>query len=474
MAGGFSHLDPGTPEDEWAEAFRTAAVARADLDVAALVVVAAHPDDETLGAGGLIGLVARRGTPVRVIVATDGEGSHPASPTRSPAELARTRRDEVTAALELLCPGSAPEFLGIPDGAVAAHARVLAGAVSDVLDTLPQPALVIAPWSGDGHGDHRAAAEATAEVCRRRGAAFRGYPIWLWHWGTPADAPWEHMERVPLDGEAQELKARAMAEHRSQTSPLSPAVGDEAVLHSGMRAHFSRPFEILVLDAAAPSSPLMESAATTVAPTQEEPSPGSTPRQWFDDFYDRNGDPWGFDTRWYEQRKRAVLLGALPRRGYEHALELGCSTGALTAALADRCERVTAVDFAQAALDAARERIGDRESVELRQAALPAEWPDGAFDLIVLSELGYYWDAADLERAIDRMLRSLRPGGHIVACHWRHPVASHPVTGDGVHVALRTQPDLHTIVHHEEEDFLLDVFGTAPARSVAAETGLLP
>lgn len=485
----FSHLDPGTAEEEWDAAFRSAAVARADLGFASLLVVSAHPDDETLGVGGLMALAARRGAPVAVIVATDGEASHPDSPTRAPADLARVRREEVSAAVGMLAPDAVLEFLGIPDGALAEHPRILADAVRKRLHALPQPALVVSPWAGDGHRDHRIAAEAAAAVCRQDGAAYRGYPIWLWHWGAPADAPWERMERIALDPPTREAKRRATALHVSQTAAFSPAPGDEPVLHAGMQAHFDRAFEILIddagvpartrrtPDAGAPSSgdaaPLAPVGIPTGPADSVGPSPGSTPRAWFERFYERNEDPWGFDSRWYEVRKRELLLASLPRQRYDHGLELGCSTGALTVSLAERCDALLAVDFAEAALEAAAARLGDRGDVELRRAELPAQWPEGTYDLIVLSELGYYWDAVDLEHAIGRMLRSLRPGGHLVACHWRHPVPAHPVTGDGVHVALRTQPDIRTLVHHEEEDFLLEVFGYPPARSVAAETGLL-
>src|SRR5205823_5271974 len=94
----FDHRDPGTPESAWQlpdlePLGRPAAGDR-------LVVVAAHPDDETLGAGGLIAGAHRAGAVITVIVATDGEASHPNSPTHSSAELATTRRGEVQAAIE--------------------------------------------------------------------------------------------------------------------------------------------------------------------------------------------------------------------------------------------------------------------------------------------------------------------------------------------------------------------------------------
>ncbi|MDQ1169428.1 SAM-dependent methyltransferase [Microbacterium proteolyticum] len=180
-----------------------------------------------------------------------------------------------------------------------------------------------------------------------------------------------------------------------------------------------------------------------------------------------------FDSRWYEERKRAALLAALPWRHYRATFEAGCSTGALTAHLADRSDRVLAVDLAPAALERARRRLAGRDHVELRRAMLPDDWPEGAFDLVVLSEVAYYWAGADLDRGLTAAVASLSPDGHLVACHWRHPVAEYPHTGDDVHDALAARPDLVRLVRHEEEDFVLEVFGHPGARSVATEAGLV-
>ncbi|MET3469440.1 bifunctional PIG-L family deacetylase/class I SAM-dependent methyltransferase [Microbacterium sp. 1262] len=452
----FSHRDPGTPEATWAAAFAERSLPVLPEDFDHLLVVAAHPDDETLGAAGLIARTTRRGGAVSVIIATDGEGSHPDSPTHTPDELATLRRDEAERALEHLSPAIRRRFLGLPDGRTDDHRDEIAGAIADALgdEPVPERTLVVSTWTGDGHRDHRVVGEVAAAVCGERDVPWRSYPIWLWHWGSPDDAPWDDVDLVDLDGDALERKRAAMRLHRTQVEPLSAAAGDEEMLHGGMQQHFERGFEVFV------------------RPPRRT---GSLPRDFFDAFYRRNGDdPWGFDSRWYEQRKRAITMATMPRARYRSALELGCSTGALTALLADRCEAVLALDIADAPLAVARRRLGERAGVHLARAELPAEWPAGEFDLIVASEVGYYWDPADLARAITRIAASLAPDGHLIACHWRHPVAEYPLSGDEVHAALDAEHALTRLARHEEEDFILEVFGRTHARSVAVETGLIP
>jgi LmbE family N-acetylglucosaminyl deacetylase len=126
-----------------------------------LLVVAAHPDDESLGAGGLIATAAANGAEILVLVVSDGEASHPHSRTHSPAELATIRRGEIGAAMRELAPGATTQFLGIPDGAIAAHSQRLRAAIEDRLDGCTHLA---SPWTGDRHPDHEACADVAADL----------------------------------------------------------------------------------------------------------------------------------------------------------------------------------------------------------------------------------------------------------------------------------------------------------------------
>ncbi|MEU4243349.1 methyltransferase domain-containing protein [Actinoplanes sp. NPDC026619] len=197
----------------------------------------------------------------------------------------------------------------------------------------------------------------------------------------------------------------------------------------------------------------------------------TTPISYFEQMYAADPDPWSFETRWYDARKHALTVDALPNRRYRSGFEPGCSTGMLTARLADRCETLLAVDAVPAAVEAAAARVADRPNVTVRAARMPLDWPEETFDLIVLSELGYYFADADLDTLLGRLDASLAAGGDLVAVHWRWPVEEHARSGDEVHAALAKVPGLHRLARHEEADFLLEVFTRDP-RSVGQRSGL--
>ncbi|GAA2971772.1 LmbE family N-acetylglucosaminyl deacetylase [Microbacterium terrae] len=454
MTAAFSHLDPGTPEAVWRADTRLASLPALDIDVDDLIVVSAHPDDETLGAGGLMHQVSRREGRVTVVIATDGEASYPDSSTYSPTALAGRRRIELITALLAVAPRARVHFLALPDGRLDASAADLEVALAAIIDASPgrpERALIAAPWSGDGHRDHRIAAESVSRVAGPRGIRHVGYPIWLWHWGLPEDVPWRLGYGLDLSDEDREAKERALRAHVSQVARLSDAPGDEPIISSGMASHFARDRELFL--------------------TESRGDAASVDAAWFDDFYARHDDPWGFESRWYEKRKRALLLASLPSPSLGSVLEIGCATGLITTELAERARHVLALDASSIALDAARARIGDDQSVDLRLGVVPGDWPHGEFDTIVLSEVGYYFSLSDLDRTVSLIDSALAAGGTLVACHWRHPVADYPLTGDQVHARLRTVDAWHRLSSHEEEDFVLEVF-TRDTASVARREGL--
>ncbi|MEE6134808.1 SAM-dependent methyltransferase [Mycobacterium sp. 050128] len=187
--------------------------------------------------------------------------------------------------------------------------------------------------------------------------------------------------------------------------------------------------------------------------------------------YADGDDPWQLSTRWYEQRKYEITLAMLPNRHYRHAFEPGCSIGILTARLAQRCDRVTAVDVADAAVrgtDMRLRQAGCRDRVTLSRSSIDVSWPSGPFDLLVLSEIAYYLEAETLAAVLARGCNRLQAGANVVAAHWRHPVADYPLTGDAAHAIIARTPGLTSLGRYQDRDVVIEVFDTGDGRSVAA------
>ncbi|MBC8083474.1 MAG: methyltransferase domain-containing protein [Hymenobacter sp.] len=190
--------------------------------------------------------------------------------------------------------------------------------------------------------------------------------------------------------------------------------------------------------------------------------PHTLPPDYFDGIYRAHPDPWGFETSPYEQAKYADTVAALPRPRYESAFEVGCSLGVLTELLAARCGHLLAIDVAAAPLERARQRCAHLPQVEFQHLLLPAEFPAGrVFDLIVLSEVGYYWAAPDLARVAGQLLTALRPGGQLLLVHWTPPVPDYPLTGDEVHEFFLAQAGpagpLEQLHGHRAAQYRLDL-----------------
>jgi SAM-dependent methyltransferase len=199
------------------------------------------------------------------------------------------------------------------------------------------------------------------------------------------------------------------------------------------------------------------------------------PQGYFDELYAASPDPWEFETRWYEARKYALSLALLPAERYAAAFEPGCSIGVLTKRLAPRCGHLLSCDGAATAVRLAALRTASLGNVTVERRIIPHDWPPGGFDLIVFSEFLYYFAGGDLDRVLGLGTAALRPGGNLLAVHWRYPVAEYPRSGDDVHRALRRHAGLTRLVGHEEPDFLAEVYTRAgdQAVSVAAAEGLV-
>lgn len=150
-------------------------------------------------------------------------------------------------------------------------------------------------------------------------------------------------------------------------------------------------------------------------------SPGaqrSRDAAYFDRIYAGSDDPWQFRSSPYERHKYAATLGALPRERFRSGLEIGCSIGELTSLLAARCDAMLGIDIAAAPLETARRRCAGQPQVSFRQMGVPACWPDGAFDLIVLSEVLYFLSAEDLVATASRVREGGAEGTCVVLVNW--------------------------------------------------------
>lgn len=240
----------GTPESRWLPWLDTLGAPRAEPPAAATgrgraVVLAAHPDDEVLAAGGLLHTLARSGWRTDLVWATDGEASHPGSTALTPARLARRRRAESMAARAVLGLRGTVAWLALPDSGLAAHAGELAGAFG----VLARGAdLLLSPWRDDGHPDHDVCGRVAAGAAARLARPLWELPVWAWHWADPADltARWQHAALVPLDAAARTVKAAAVRCFATQVEPLGAAPADAAVLPPAVLARFARPVEVVL------------------------------------------------------------------------------------------------------------------------------------------------------------------------------------------------------------------------------------
>lgn len=204
--------------------------------VRGLLVIAPHPDDETIGAYALMMRLRRRGICVRVVVVTDGAASHPTSPTWPRARLIRERRRETRRALRPI--GLTPRdvvFLNLPDGALGSAADAVRRGIAAAMLRMPKPALVVAPAESDAHPDHRIVA-AGVKACRASGMRALAYPVW------PAGQGMRGSFALMLTASEQRRKRHAIRSYRTQTGRITDDPSGFAMTNAQVLA-FSRPIE---------------------------------------------------------------------------------------------------------------------------------------------------------------------------------------------------------------------------------------
>ncbi|MCI4010873.1 PIG-L family deacetylase [Brevibacterium sp. ZH18] len=464
---GFDHRDPGTRESSWREAgvqglpaLRVEAMPAG----ATFIILAAHPDDEALGAAGLLARLRRSAHRVVVQLFTAGEQSHPGSPTHSTKKLREIRLREFNAALDLFDHGClSRRFVGLPDGQLSAFSQRIVYEIGAEVDQHRGPVVLVSPYSRDGHSDHEAIGAAALQLGREHHTMVLEYPIWYWHWAVPADEAWRSWSF--LSDPANFDRQAVFDGYPSQVSALSDQPGDEAILSPAHLEHFRRGGDIFAVsdfrDGAAPvpggdgSAKLHDASAASAV---------------FDEVHVRRCDPWQVWSSEYEIAKRRNLLTHLPAVPYAHILEIGCSVGALTHDLAGIGAQVTAVDASEEALRIARRR-GTIPSAEIHfvHATVPFEWPQGTFDCVVLSETGFYLSRSQLLETLEKIDGSTTVRFILVLCHWRGEIDDWPLDADEVHrICLGAWPH-HRVEHRYQGGYRLDIItvdkGSRPAAS---------
>ena len=182
-----------------------------------------------------------------------------------------------------------------------------------------------------------------------------------------------------------------------------------------------------------------------------------------DDFearYRLDDDPWQFATSEYEQRRFEITVASLPDVRFGRVFEPGCAGGELTVRLSQRCDELVACDGSPTVLRRARQRVAEAADplcrVELDVGVIPEWWPRGDFDLIVLSEIGYYFDAPALSELVARVEGALVDGGTLLAVHWRGVSEDHLLSGDEVHTIVGSTVVRQHQGSHLEPGFRLD------------------
>lgn len=403
-----------------------------------LVVIAPHPDDEALGASGLLVAAAREGRPVGLVALTDGEGSHRRSAEWPPERLAARRREEQAAAMAELGHEDAPILrLALPDGASRWHDDFAGAAerVAAFCDEIGATALASTVLF-DPHPDHEAAA-LLAQAVQRLRPHLRGlsYPVWSLRHPAEIEVDVEHLHPFRVETPIVE-KARAIARHETQMGGVVTDDPEGFALPDWFLRHHQGPFECVFW----------------------HQMPGTPPgAEHFETLYRGDNDPWGARDSAYEIEKRAALLEALGEERGESALEFGCGEGHISAALKDHFRTVAGFDLDPNIVARAQARHGEPGRVSFAVARMPGDFPDIRFDLLVLSEMLYFLTEPEIETLLSEACRHAKPDARLALVNYLGPTET-PLSGDDAADFLLMTAEKLTLERSERRDrYRIDV-----------------
>ena len=420
------------------------------------VVIAPHQDDESLGCGGTIALLRQIGLPVHVIFVSDGSKSHPNSKKYPEAALRELRETEALKALQILdVAADNASFMRLKDTAVPNQTSsgfdAAVGQMAEILKLI-NPKTILVTWEKDPHPDHRSSWQIVdkAVLQLKNKPRVLQYLIWIWELGKQTDLPqnetvkWFHVDIKAVV----EIKKKAIAAHQSQVSRLIDDDPEGFILSPEILAHFDYGEELFI---------------ETIPSVSGHPEKtNSLSAEYFNEFYSHGDDPWNFESSPYELSKYKATLAALPRKTYKSVFEIGCSIGVLTKMLVPIAQKLLAVEPVDVPLEKAKKRLKNDQHVRLEKMLVPQDFPQEQFDLILLSEVGYFLSRKDLEKLAGLITDHLETGGQILLVHWTPVVPEFPQTGDQVHDYFidlcQQKKHLKHLLHQRKEKFRLDLF----------------
>ena len=435
------------------EVFRDAPVAEfEDLTLGrGILVMAPHPDDESLGCGGMIALACSRGIPVIVAVMTDGGGSHPNSIAWPPDRLARLREQEVSDALAELGPPTPPiVFFRYADGKMDRQSSRHEQAVRSLAGIVRHHDIgtIFSTWGEDPHPDHKATFDLATRLSKAcPGTTLFAYPIW--GLTQPPDISLERplgpVYRLNISP-VRENKQRAIFSHRSQLGQIVTDDPEGFQLRPEVLELFGGRFETFIECPRDDSEWRSRISVSSVDPKH------------FNALYATMADPWSYAGGEYETHRYDTIISHLPQARYQRGFELGCSIGVLTQRLGSFCDFMLGGDVSPAAVAAARLRTLAAGNVAIELMRAPDELPDGHFDLIVLSEVLYFFNDTDLKRIAAFVCERLEVSGTCILVNYLGDTESPRTGDDAARTFLHLLGDRCEVVsHHRETLFRLDV-----------------
>jgi SAM-dependent methyltransferase len=324
-------------------------------------------------------------------------------------------------------------------------ARAIEGVVCErVARLLDDRTLVFTPTDSKEHPDPAAIPQAVRTAARQQGATVLEYLPLPYFSTIDADQFWSRARW--LAPSLRGLRAKEAALNRCNADRERTGECQGALALSRCVA------EIVLLPRASGLAAPVAGATVVRRRRHEVAAP-------FDAmFHDGTEDPWHADDSPYEQRRLALVLACLGRPRYRRIVEIGCATGQLTVALAQRADEVIALDPSPKALAQARRRAGS-DAIRWVLGAVPRDFPDVDTDLVVLSEVGYFLDGPDLLATVRVARRHLREGGELIMANWRRATENIPLDGPTVQRQTAAMLDLPRRAQYEDTDLIIEVWG---------------